>query len=69
MFSEIERAVLDGDFDAGLIIHEGRFTYQQKGLTKLIDLGDWWEQTTHAANPARGHLFCGAGSTKSFQQW
>ncbi len=54
VFNEIEAAVLNGDFDAGLIIHEGRFTYQQKGLTKLIDLGDWWEQTTHAAIPLGG---------------
>ena len=54
VFNEIENAVLRGDFDAGLIIHEGRFTYQAKGLTKLIDLGDWWEQTTHAAIPLGG---------------
>ena len=54
VFSEIEAAVLNGEYDAGLIIHEGRFTYQNKGLTKLIDLGDWWEQTTHAAIPLGG---------------
>jgi 1,4-dihydroxy-6-naphthoate synthase len=54
VFNEIEGAVIDGTFDAGLIIHEGRFTYQKKGLTKLIDLGDWWEQTTQAAIPLGG---------------
>jgi 1,4-dihydroxy-6-naphthoate synthase len=54
VFSEIEACVLSGDFDAGLIIHEGRFTYAKKGLTKLIDLGDWWEQTTQAAIPLGG---------------
>ncbi len=54
VFNEIESAVLNGTYDAGLIIHEGRFTYQQKGLTKLIDLGDWWEQTTQAAIPLGG---------------
>jgi len=54
VFSDIEQAVLDGTYDAGLIIHEGRFTYQNKGLVKLIDLGDWWEQTTHAAIPLGG---------------
>jgi 1,4-dihydroxy-6-naphthoate synthase len=54
VFNEIENGVLNGDFDAGLIIHEGRFTYAKKGLTKLIDLGDWWEQTTHAAIPLGG---------------
>ena len=54
VFNEIENAVLDGTFDAGLIIHENRFTYAQRGLTKLIDLGDWWEQTTQAAIPLGG---------------
>src|SRR3990172_8304330 len=43
LFSEIENAVLKGKFDLGLIIHESRFTYQQKGLKKVIDLGEWWE--------------------------
>lgn len=54
LFSEIEQAVLDGTFDAGLIIHESRFTYQQKGLVKLIDLGDWWENEMKAAIPLGG---------------
>lgn len=54
LFSEIEDAVLRGDYDAGLIIHESRFTYQQKGLVKLLDLGDWWEKTTRAAIPLGG---------------
>jgi len=54
VFSEIEAAVLNGEYDAGLIIHEGRFTYQQKGLTRLIDMGEWWEKTTHAAIPLGG---------------
>lgn len=54
IFSDIEQAVLDGRYDAGLIIHEGRFTYQSKGLVKLMDMGDWWEQTTHAAIPLGG---------------
>jgi 1,4-dihydroxy-6-naphthoate synthase len=54
VFSEIEDAVIKGDYDAGLIIHESRFTYQAKGLTKLIDLGDWWEQEVSAAIPLGG---------------
>lgn len=54
LFSEIEQAVLDGSYDAGLIIHESRFTYAQKGLVKLIDLGDWWEQEMKAAIPLGG---------------
>ncbi len=54
VFSEIENAVLNGEYDAGLIIHESRFTYAQKGLVKLADMGDWWEQTTQAAIPLGG---------------
>jgi 1,4-dihydroxy-6-naphthoate synthase len=49
LFSEIEQSVLDGKVDAGLIIHEGRFTYAAKGLCKLIDLGEFWEG--YAASP------------------
>jgi 1,4-dihydroxy-6-naphthoate synthase len=54
IFSGIEQAVLNDEFDAGLIIHESRFTYAQKGLVKLIDLGDWWEQEVNAAIPLGG---------------
>lgn len=54
VFSDIEDAVLKGEVDAGLIIHENRFTYQSKGLIKLMDLGDWWEQTAGAAIPLGG---------------
>jgi 1,4-dihydroxy-6-naphthoate synthase len=54
LFSKIEDAVLDGTFDAGLVIHESRFTYEKKGLKKIMDLGDWWEQTTHAPIPLGG---------------
>lgn len=54
LFSEIENEVLSGNFDAGLIIHENRFTYREKGLAKLIDLGDWWEQETNAPIPLGG---------------
>ena len=54
VFNEIENAVLNDTFDAGLIIHEGRFTYEKKGLNKLIDLGDWWEKATSAPIPLGG---------------
>ncbi len=43
LFSHIEEAVLSGEIDAGLIIHESRFTYHAKGLKKIIDLGEYWE--------------------------
>jgi 1,4-dihydroxy-6-naphthoate synthase len=44
LFSSIEDAVLNGNVDLGVIIHENRFTYQQKGLYKICDLGEFWEQ-------------------------
>jgi 1,4-dihydroxy-6-naphthoate synthase len=54
VFSEIEAAVLRGDHDAGLIIHENRFTYEAKGLKKIIDLGEFWERETGAPIPLGG---------------
>jgi len=51
VFSEIEGALLDGRFDAGVIIHENRFTYEAKGLHKIVDLGEFWEQETGAPIP------------------
>lgn len=46
LFSDIERAVLTGEVDAGLIIHESRFTYQNRGLRKFADMGEYWETLT-----------------------
>jgi len=54
VFNEIEDAVLNGVVDAGVIIHENRFTYMQKGLIKLLDLGNYWEQNTGVAIPLGG---------------
>jgi len=54
LFSDIEPAVLDGTVDAGLIIHENRFTYAAKGLRKIIDLGEYWESQTGAPIPLGG---------------
>ena len=54
VFSEIEQAVLRGDVAAGVIIHENRFTYQNHGLVKLIDLGEFWESTTSMPIPLGG---------------
>ncbi len=54
VFSEIEDAVLEGRVDAGLIIHENRFTYEQKGLKKIIDLGEYWETLTKMPIPLGG---------------
>lgn len=54
VFSEIEQAILRGDVAAGVIIHENRFTYQNHGLVKLIDLGEFWESTTAMPIPLGG---------------
>jgi 1,4-dihydroxy-6-naphthoate synthase len=45
-FASIMPAVRDGRYDAGLVIHEARFTYPSYGLTSLVDLGAWWESDT-----------------------
>ena len=45
-FASIMPAVRDGQYDAGLVIHEARFTYPAFGLTALVDLGEWWERDT-----------------------
>ena len=54
IFNQIEDAVLSGEVDAGVIIHENRFTYQDKGLVKLIDLGSYWEETLKVPIPLGG---------------
>ena len=53
-FSKIESSLLSDSIDLGLIIHENRFTYQGKGLNKIIDLGDFWEQETGFPIPLGG---------------
>ncbi|MBA2302059.1 MAG: ABC transporter substrate-binding protein [Acidobacteria bacterium] len=45
-FDEIQHAVLDGKAEAGLLIHEGQLTYQDEGLRKIVDLGEWWSERT-----------------------
>jgi 1,4-dihydroxy-6-naphthoate synthase len=45
-FDRIMEAVKSGEADAGLLIHEGQLTYQQMGLHKIVDLGDWWHADT-----------------------
>jgi 1,4-dihydroxy-6-naphthoate synthase len=56
-FDEIQRAVLDGKADAGLLIHEGQLTYQDEGLRKIVDLGEWWaEHTAGLPLPLGGNI-------------
>jgi 1,4-dihydroxy-6-naphthoate synthase len=45
-FDEIQQAVLEGKAEAGLLIHEGQLTYQDEGLRKIVDLGEWWNERT-----------------------
>ena len=54
-FDQIIPAVLSGEFDAGLIIHEGQLTYAKEGLIKLLDLGQWWRETTGMVLPLGGN--------------
>jgi 1,4-dihydroxy-6-naphthoate synthase len=54
LFSDIEEMVLSGQADAGLLIHENRFTYESRGLKKIIDLGAWWEEQTNLPIPLGG---------------
>jgi len=54
VFSNIENAVLEGEVDCGVIIHENRFTYMQKGLIKQTDLGEYWEEKTKSPIPLGG---------------
>jgi 1,4-dihydroxy-6-naphthoate synthase len=54
VFSDIENSLLTGEIDLGLIIHENRFTYAEKGLKKIVDLGGFWEDLTGCAIPLGG---------------
>lgn len=54
VFNAIEEAVLTGQVDAGVIIHENRFTYQDKGLAKITDLGEYWERELRVPIPLGG---------------
>jgi 1,4-dihydroxy-6-naphthoate synthase len=53
-FDRIMPAVAAGEVDAGVVIHEGRFTYASHGLRRLIDLGEWWEESTGLPVPLGG---------------
>ncbi|MFA5352824.1 MAG: 1,4-dihydroxy-6-naphthoate synthase [Thermodesulfovibrionales bacterium] len=53
-FHEVMEAVKTGKADGGLVIHEGRFTYGEYGLTAVTDLGEWWEQETGLPIPLGG---------------
>lgn len=54
LFSDIEKAVLEGEVDAGVLIHEGRFTYREKGLELIKDLGEFWQEKFNSPIPLGG---------------
>lgn len=54
-FDEIIDSVLNGDVDAGLLIHEGQLFYKQLGLDKVLDLGEWWHEKTGLPLPMGGN--------------
>ena len=55
-FDAIEDAVLDGDVDLGLLIHEGQLTYQDRGLHLIADMGEWWYEETGLPLPLGGNV-------------
>lgn len=55
-FDQIIERVLDGTYDAGLIIHEGQLYYPEKGLRQLVDMGIWWYETTGLPLPLGGNV-------------
>ncbi|MCQ4086502.1 1,4-dihydroxy-6-naphthoate synthase [Saccharibacillus sp. JS10] len=69
-FEKIMPAVQNGEIDAGLVIHEARFTYQNYGLHKLADMGDWWETDTGLPIPL-GAIIAkrGAVDHKQLTEW
>ena len=53
-YDRVMEMVASGEVDCGVIIHEGRFVFQQAGLQQIVDLGQWWEETTKLAIPLAG---------------
>jgi 1,4-dihydroxy-6-naphthoate synthase len=55
-FDRIQPAVASGDFDAGLLIHEGQLTFEDDGLVRVVDLGRWWKEETGLPLPLGGNI-------------
>jgi 1,4-dihydroxy-6-naphthoate synthase len=54
-FDQIINEVAKGNYDAGLLIHEGQLTYRDQGLNKVVDLGEWWKKETGLPLPMGGN--------------
>ncbi|WP_256761112.1 1,4-dihydroxy-6-naphthoate synthase [Cohnella sp. WQ 127256] len=68
-FHEIMPAVRDGLIDAGLVIHEARFTYQNYGLSQVVDLGSWWESDTGLPIPLGAIIARRSLDLSNIQRW
>lgn len=68
-FDQIMPAVKEGKIDAGLVIHEARFTYQNYGLNLLADMGNWWEEDTGLPIPLGAIIVRKSLDTKSITKW
>ncbi|MEW4368280.1 1,4-dihydroxy-6-naphthoate synthase [Paenibacillus kandeliae] len=68
-FDQIMPAVRDGQIDAGLVIHEARFTYQNYGLTLLQDMGSWWEEDTGLPIPLGAIIARRSLDTQQIADW
>jgi len=66
-FDRIIPEILAGNFDAGLIIHEGQLTYSSSGLYKVLDLGVWWRETTGLVLPLGGNAIRRSLGAKSMR--
>ncbi|ARK28686.1 1,4-dihydroxy-6-naphtoate synthase [Halalkalibacter krulwichiae] len=68
-FDEIMPAVRDGKIDAGLVIHEARFTYQNYELNLMADLGHWWEEDTGLPIPLGAIIAHRSLNHKAIEKW
>jgi 5,8-dihydroxy-2-naphthoate synthase len=71
-FDQIIDEVVKGEYDAGLLIHEGQLTYQDEGLVKVLDLGEWWKKETDLPLPMGGNAIrreLGAELQQEVSRW
>lgn len=68
-FSEIPAAVRDGQVDAGLVIHETQLSYESEKLTKILDVGKWWDQTTNLPVPLGTNVMSNRFDRKTIQKF
>jgi 5,8-dihydroxy-2-naphthoate synthase len=67
-FDRVLECVTNGDVDAGVVIHEGQLTYSSEGLTKVVDLGEWWYQQTGLPLPLGGNAVRRSHDRRTIQQ-